>query len=206
MWNQMNVWKFNIPQKVLGLYPTIVSKFITPKIWGLGQAKLNAMYEKYTGTSHLEIGPGPDPYRHCILTKLSIMDLNESVLDTIRKTYPHPEFETYTGDILNQAHYHNQLNASLASFNLMHCISEPAKWLKFFHNVDSVLEPGGVLFGASVHNLNPLSKCLNTLGIFHNRHDTVDIIKIALKQSYSVVELQNYRNCLVWVLRKNNNK
>ena len=189
----MNIWKSgNFPRS---LYSATVKSAITPYIWGLDNEMIDSMY-RYTNKDHLEIGPGPDPYNHNMLTDVTYVDINKSVLDNIN----HPFGTCVQADILEADL--NKRFMSAACINVMHCIPEPNKWSRMFFNTKNVLVPEGVLFGASVLDKHPFSKFLNAIGWFHNKHDSLESIETLANPYFDTLYLEQIGHCAVFAFRK----
>ena len=71
-----------------------------------------------------------------------------------------------------------------------------------FYNTNIQRKPDGVLFGATVLNTHPLSKLLNTLGVFHNKHDTIEDIHRFAKSHYKEIALNRVGHCATFKLQK----
>ena len=195
----MNVWN-SLGKLPVCLYPKIVQSGITPHVWGLPQSVAADMYDRHVRKTHLEVGPGPSPYDFCLTTSVTFMDVNAHVLKAAQAAVPHAD--VWRGDILNSSELPPQRFTSLGCFNVMHCIPDKNKWSRLMYSASRALEPGGVLFGATVLNTHPASRILNAAGIFHNRHDSLDDIALWSREGFRRIYLKQVGSCAIFALAK----
>lgn len=201
----MNVWKSHLFGALMtSIYPKVVQSFIIPHLWKLDKHIMTDLYSTYTGHLHLEIGPGPNPHLHNRKTTyVDFMDINQSVLSTIKNNYSHPYFGLHKGSLLNIDDYPDKLYDSVSAMNVLHCIPNANKWPNFMYNTSCVLKDGGILFGCYVNNKNNnVSHVLNKAGIFHNIHDNLDMVHLFSKQYYHTILGNTIGNCDIFVLKK----
>ena len=199
----MNIWKNGMLQKCLTeMYPKIVQPIVTPYLWKLNDETIDSMYQTHTGEKHLEIGGGPNPHMHKKDSEVHFMDVNHAVLFDTKRNYNHPSFEVHYGSLLYEDDYPKATYNSIACMNVMHCVPEPNKWNKLLYNTKMVLEDGGILFGCYVKNNTPYSKVLNKMGIFHNIHDSLEVVNVMSKEYYNKIQCISVGNCDVFVLKK----
>lgn len=163
----------------------------------------NSLYSKYTRNNHLELGPGPNPFLHNKFTNVDFMDVNPSVLSTIKSNYNHPSFNLHNGSLLYKDNFPNKMYGSVSAMNVLHCIPNPNKWNLFMCNTHHVLREEGLLFGCYVNNSRTkASHILNKAGIFHNINDNLDMVHLSSKEYYHTILADTIGNCDVFVLKK----
>jgi hypothetical protein len=196
----MNVWKNKMASELLmKLYPRIVQPIIIPHMWKLDKECVDGIYKKYTGEMHLEIGAGPNSQKHRSNTTVHYLDCNMEVLLELKQK---GEYNIHYGSLLNEEDYPMEKFDSVACMNVMHCIPDPNKWAKLFYNTNNVLKEDGVIFGSCVKNNNIYSQVLNMCGVFHNVHDTNDVIELFSKRYFDKIHCGDIGNCSVFILKK----
>lgn len=188
---------------MLKIYNFWVLSISNSWIWRCPTSKQLAQYQKYRTNNHLDIGVGTGYYlKHTHWpenTKLVLMDLNPTCLETARKTIVRLSPEVYRADIFKcpQQNFQGQFT-SISMNYLLHCLpgtmNDKAVAIA---NATTMLKPGGILFGATIlsddHLQTNISKQLagfyNQKHIFSNQCDDHQSLRHALNQNLDAVEL-----------------
>lgn len=182
----------------VGLY-----RFVTPRIWRCATAQLMDNYVENISNNHLEIGVGSGYFlEHTLcpeyLQRLVLLDLNQRCLSKSAKRLKAFEPQMRHHDILMPFAQEEAKVASVGMNYVLHCI--PGSFRsneRIFTHIHSLLEDGGVLFGATLLK-QPASKgivswlfmkLLNTVGIFNNSEQTLLDLEQVLGATFSEVQL-----------------
>lgn len=193
------------------LYDAGLYRFVTGQIWRCPTQCLMDNYADNVSDNHLEIGVGSGYFLErtlCadIVRRLVISDLNRSCLakSAARLELHEPQIRRH--NILKPF---TSLGASTpASIGprftsvgmnyVLHCI--PGSIVKnqcIFRHIHSVLEEGGIFFGATLLRHDPgggvaswlLMRLLNSVGIFNNAHHTLGELRAVMQSLFSSVEI-----------------
>lgn len=162
------------------------------------------------GLRHLDIGVGTGYYlANAQLpadTQITLLDLNPSSLEAARRRIDRPGTRTLQHDVMTPIPG-DELFDSISLFYLLHCLPGPldAK-AAIFGNLKHNLQPGGVLFGATIlgdeagHNGfgRKLMAVYNKKGIFGNRGDTQLGFEAHLRQHFRDVTLKREGKVLLF--------
>lgn len=184
----------------LAIYDFALYKIVSPLLWGCTEQFLVQRYKFLCGSAHLEVGVGTGRLldrADLSNMQLGIVDLSEACIRKasrrLHRYYP----KTWRRNILKPI----ELDTSFDSISInyvMHCVvgSFAEKGCAFKH-VKTLLNPNGVLFGASVlktpqsHILARMfMKALNLLGVFNNGQDNAHELESALRRDFCYVEVQ----------------
>lgn len=199
----MKVWKTTMLTRAkISVYPKIVQKIITPKIWKLKDEDICELYTKNTKEEHLEIGAGPIPKGIRKIKNVEYMDKNYDIIEKMGGEIG--KERVHWGDLLYEWDYPNKKYDSISCFNVMHCVPEKMKWNKFFYNTNTVLNDSGIVFGCYVKNTTIFSRMLNIMGIFHNTNDCRKVIENASHPFFENVVFYTIGHCDIFVFRKRN--
>lgn len=194
------------------LYEIGLYKFVTTQLWRCPTELLLDHYRENVSDNHLEIGVGSGYFLKRTLVqkrkqRLVLLDLNDHCL---AKSAQHlqafsPRLRRH--NVLQPLSLAGGAVASIGMNYVLHCIGGSFKtnWRLFAH-LASVLEEGGVLFGATLVERPAsegvgawlLMKTLNLLGIFNNTEQRMADLKQALEASFSTVSIQRSGNALVF--------
>jgi hypothetical protein len=186
----------------LPFYDLVLYGLISRRAWGMPIARLDAHYQRYMRSNHLEVGVGTGYLLDRVEfpsgpTRLALMDLSEPCLErTARRVARHTP-EVHVQNLLEPMRHQLAPFDSIALNYVMHCIpgSFAEKHIAFLH-LASLLGPHGVLFGTTVlgegvqKNLmaRPAMWLLNAIGLFNNRHDNARDLERLLRKHFQVLE------------------
>jgi SAM-dependent methyltransferase len=159
---------------------------------------------------HLDIGVGTGYYlakaQLSSQTQVTLLDLNPSSLAAAKRRIGRPGTRTLQHDVMQPIPGDERFD-SISLFYLLHCLPGPldAKALIFGH-LKHKLQPGGVLFGATIlgdeagHNGlgRKLMAVYNKRGIFGNRQDTQVGLEAHLRQHFRDVTLKREGRVLLF--------
>lgn len=188
----------------LKLYNLWVLDISNRWIWRCSKTKQLAQFSKYTSSNHLDIGVGTGYYlKSCIMPPqptLSLMDLNLHCLNAAKKTLLKNKIDatTYHADIFKKQPALAEKFSSISMNYLLHCLPGNMKIKEAcIHNAVSMLQPNGVLFGATIlvdKNLHTsasqfLCNFYNKKGIFSNQEDTHETLLQTLNKHLVEVDV-----------------
>jgi len=159
---------------------------------------------------HLDIGVGTGYYlakaQLSSQTQVTLLDLNPSSLAAAKRRIGRPGTRTLQHDVMQPIPGDERFD-SISLFYLLHCLPGPldAKAVIFGH-LKHKLQPGGVLFGATIlgdeagHNGlgRKLMAVYNKKGIFGNRQDTQVGLEAHLRQHFRDVTLKREGRVLLF--------
>jgi SAM-dependent methyltransferase len=159
---------------------------------------------------HLDIGVGTGYYLAKAQlpadTQVTLLDLNPSSLEAARRRIARPDTRILQHDVMQPIPGGERFD-SISLFYLLHCLPGPldAK-AAIFGNLKHNLQPGGVLFGATIlgdeagHNGfgRKLMDVYNKKGIFGNRQDTQVGFEGHLRQHFRDVTLKREGRVLLF--------
>lgn len=172
---------------MLKLYNLWVLDISNQWIWRCPKAKQLEQFNKYTSSNHLDIGVGTGYYlKSCKMppqSKVSLMDLNLNCLNEAKVTLLKKQIDvtTYQADIFKEQPALSEKFSSISMNYLLHCLPGNMQIKETcIHNAVSMLQPKGVLFGATIladknlHTTPSQSLCnfYNKKGIFSNQEDS----------------------------------
>jgi SAM-dependent methyltransferase len=191
---------------ILFFYDVGVYKIWNPSIWKCPSSYLEEHYHKYVSTNHLEAGCGTgyllnrcekfkkwQDYGQKIPLELTLLDYSQGSLKWAER-----KLKMYNPTIIR----HNllrplpQVNRPFKSIGLnyvLHCLpGSLTEKEKAIINLKEVLAPEGVLFGSTVlghgaaknYSAKLVLALYNTIGSFHNKHDTLEGLKKILSNNF----------------------
>ena len=182
---------------ILKIYNLWVLNISNQFIWRCSKTIQLTQFNKYLSSNHLDIGVGTGYYlKSCKMPtqpKVSLMDLNLNCLDAAKEALLKNEIEatTYQADIFKKQSALSEKFTSISMNYLLHCLPGNMQLKETcIYNAVSMLQPHGVLFGATIladKNLHtPVSKFLcnfyNKKGIFSNQKDSHKALLQALNK------------------------
>lgn len=181
-------------------YDFSLFNFISPYLWGCNKSLLLLRYQRWCGSSHLEVGVGTgyllDRSNPEIKT-LHLLDLSEACLSTAAKRLQRYQPQIWLRNILQPIEGVEPKFDSISINYVMHCVpgSFAEKGIAFKH-LKPLLKERGILFGASVMkgpNSNILANTfmclLNGIGLFNSARDKVDQLELELKRHFRFVKI-----------------
>ena len=178
---------------VLRMYDLIVTYTSNSFIWQCSARHMTAQYNQYISHNHLDIGVGSGYYLKKVpnkLDKLALMDLNENSIQHTIKRLKKEDITSYNHNVFEE--FPESCNGfdSIGINYLLHCLPGTFETEKkdVIANSTKALNPGGVLFGATIINIDDktstiakkLMSIYNKKGIFHNTKDTQQSLESAL--------------------------
>lgn len=185
----------------LRIYDPLILGFFSSVLWRCPATRLVDGYRRHLGHRHLDVGPGtgyfleragvPDG------SPVTLLDPNVNVLGHASRRLQHLDITTIEADVLKPLPV-NGLFDSAALNGVLHCLPGPLpRKAGAVANVAAVLDPNGVLFGASILGRSGRHGWLarrmlevnNRRGTFDNLDDTEDGIREILEASFERVEM-----------------
>ena len=187
---------------LLRIYDPLVLGPILRFVWRCPSERAVALYRNHIRPRHVDVGPGsgyfidrsglPDG------SPVTLLDPNPHVLRHASRRLRRFDVTTVQADVLKPLPLQRRF-ASAALSAVLHCLPGPASRKAFaIANVAAVLEPGGVLFGATVlgrtgdHGwwARRFLTAFNRRGTFDNLDDTEDGLRTMLATSFDHVEIE----------------
>jgi SAM-dependent methyltransferase len=186
---------------VLRIYDLLALDIYGPLVWRCPTRRLVQHYAQHLGRQHLDVGPGSGYFlEHARLpagASVLLVDANRDVLAYASRRLQHLNPSVLRADVCMPLPVDQRFD-SVALNYVLHCLPGPmSRRAPTIRNIAALLEPGGVLFGATVLGTPELHTWLsraamrenNRRGIFDNLSDTEDALRDILNQSFEVVDL-----------------
>ena len=186
----------------LRIYDPLILGVFAPVIWRCSASRLLEGYRRQVGHRHLDVGPGtgyflaraglPDA------SSVTLLDPNVNVLCHASRRLQRLDVTTIEADVLKPLPIDGPFD-SAALNGVLHCLPGPLpSKAAAVANVAAVLEPRGVLFGASILGTSGRHTWLgrrildanNRRGTFDNLGDTEEGIGEILSAWFERVELE----------------
>jgi SAM-dependent methyltransferase len=199
---------------LLNLYDPLVLGPIARFVWRCPSSALLDRFSRHVRNRHLDVGPGtgyfldrsglPDG------SKVTILDPNPNVLAHTSQRLGRLDVTAVEADVLKPLDLPGPY-ASAALHLVLHCLPGPlSRKAEAIANVAAVLEPEGVLFGASVlgrsGNHTWLARrvlsLFNWRGAFDNLDDSEAGLREILEASFELVELEAIGSAAVFAATK----
>ena len=199
---------------LLDAYDPIVLGFVSWFVWRSPTSRLIEGYREHIRDRHLDVGPGtgyfiersglPDGSR------VTLLDPNTNVLKHASRRLGRLDVTVVEADVLKPLPVDGQFE--LAALNLvLHCLPGPLdRKATAVANVAAVLEPTGVLFGATVLGRSGPHSWLarrvlgafNRRGAFDNLDDTEEGLRAILAASFEHVMLETVGSTAIFSATK----
>jgi len=186
---------------LLGLYDPLVLGPVASLVWRCPTRKLLEGYRQHIREPHLDIGPGTgyfiDQSGIADGSRVTILDPNANVLEHAKRRLQRLDVTSVEADVLKPLPLDGPFK-SAALHLVLHCLPGPdERKAAAVSNVAAVLEPDGVLFGASVlgesgrhHWLaRRVLHAFNRRGAFDNLDDSEESLRALLAASFGHVEM-----------------
>jgi SAM-dependent methyltransferase len=184
-------------RRVLFFYDFFVLWFSSRLAWKCPASRVLALYNELVTSRHLEVGVGTGYFcDHCRFPSapdLWLADLNPGPLAVAARRLARHHPHTLQLNVLEPLPFAEPAFDSIGFNHVLHCLpgSMAEKGLALRH-LKGALQPGGVLFGATVLGggvtRNPLARLLmrlyNAKGVFCNRHDTPEALEAVLRENF----------------------
>lgn len=196
----------------LRVYDPIVLGFFGRIVWRCPTSRVVELYRQHTSDRHLDVGPGTGHFLEGAppTERLTLLDPNREVLAYASRRLAPRSPTTLAADVRaplpTQEHFH-----SAALTYVLHCLPGPMESkASAVRNVAAVLEPEGVLFGATVLGEprlhNPFSRLMlrlnNRRGIFDNLADTEAGLQRILEASFEEAETEIVGSVAIFSARR----
>jgi SAM-dependent methyltransferase len=195
---------------LLNLYDPIVIGVLGKLLWRFPGYPLLDLYRTRITANHLDVGPGtgylidhsglPDG------SHVTILDPNRTVLQHVTRRLRRLDVTAVEADVLKPLPIDGPFQSAALSL-VIHCLPGPTSHKALaVRNVAAVLEPTGVLFGASVLGRSADHRWLarrvlaafNRRGAFDNLDDTEAGLREILAASFETVELETFGTIAVF--------
>ncbi|WP_425450188.1 class I SAM-dependent methyltransferase [Virgifigura deserti] len=187
----------------LALYDLVVLGLSNPLVWRCPTRRILRLYDQYVTDNHLDVGVGTGWYLdRCrfpsLAPRIGLMDLNPSSLAAASRRIARYRPEQFRADVLKPVAVEAPAFQSIALTYLLHCLpGSIAQKAVVFDNLAPLLQPGGVIFGATLLRIGVvrstaarvLMRAYNRKGIFSNEADSVQALRAALDQRFRSVEI-----------------
>lgn len=196
----------------LRIYDFLVLRFFGPVIWRCPSGILTRLYDEHVGRRHLDVGPGTGYFlqraRFPADAEVTLLDPNREVLDYASRRLRDLQPRTVQADVCKPLPVEGRYDSAALSY-VLHCLPSGHK-ATAIRNVAQVLQPEGVLFGASVlgtsgpHTWVSRRALLanNRRTIFDNLDDSEDGLTTALRASFKSVDVSLVGSVAVFTARE----
>lgn len=189
--------------RVLRLYDGFVLGFSNRFVWRCPTPHLEELYREHLSRNHLDVGVGTgyfldrcgpvldastsDPPR------IVLMDLNATCLQTAAARIARYRPQMLQRNILQPVAAEGPPFDSIGLNYVLHCLPGTMfEKASVFDHLRPLLAPGGVIFGSTIlaggitRSLlaRRLMAAYNRKGVFGNRHDSLEALKVALAQRF----------------------
>lgn len=183
-------------KRTLAIYDVMILGFFSRMAWKCPSTRILQHYDDHVTANHLDIGVGTGYFLdRCRFEtdapRVALMDLNVDCLEKARSRIARYDPEVYTANVLEPLTFDVPGFDSVGMNYLLHCIpgSIAAKAVAFEH-VKALVNPGGIVFGATLlHDGVPRNRLArqvmarnNRHGIFSNTDDSLEGLRAALEE------------------------
>jgi SAM-dependent methyltransferase len=198
----------------LHIYDVLVLHIYGPLVWRCPTGRLVAHYERHLGRRHIDVGPGTGYFlKHARVpggTTVVLVDPSPNALRHAARRVARLRPAMVQADVLEPLPLSGQRFDSIALNYVLHCLPGPmASREPAIRNLAALLEPGGVLFGATVLGTpslhTPLSRLAlqqnNRLRFFDNLSDTEPQLRDLLEAAFTSVDIEIVGSVAVFAAR-----
>ena len=198
---------------LLSIYDRFVVGFMARAVLRCPIPPLLDHYRQLVGRRHLDVGPGTGYFldRAGVAggTELTLLDPNPNVLAHSSRVLERMQPTTVEADVLQPLPVTGRFDSAALNM-VLHCLPGPqSEKARAIGNVAAVLEPDGVLFGATVLGRSgshtPPAKALlavaNRRGAFDNLGDSLEGLREILSESFEEVEIDEQGSAARFVAR-----
>ena len=199
--------------RMFSVYDRFVIGFMAPVVLRCPAPLLVDRYRELVGPRHLDVGPGTgyclDRADLATETELTLLDPNPNVLSHSARVRERLGPTTVEADVLKPLPVTGPFD-SVGLNMVLHCLPGPqSEKARAIRNIAAVLEPGGVLFGATVlgrsaRHTPPARAFLalaNRRGGFDNLGDSLDGLREILSESFAEVEVDEVGSAARFIAR-----
>jgi SAM-dependent methyltransferase len=190
-------------QRTLRAYDPVVVKLSNSLVWRCPARRILAQYNRHVSATHLDVGPGTGYYLdRCHFPggspDITLLDANVDVLRYAARRLARFDPRTEAADVLKPTSLNRASFRSVALSYVLHCLPGNIDTKAVvFDNLIPLLQPGGVIFGATILSdgvdhtrlARALLRAYNRKGIFSNLHDHRHALEHALADRFSRYEL-----------------
>lgn len=198
----------------LPAYDLWVHGLSNPLAWRCPTEELLEWCNRHISANHLDVGVGsgflldrahfPRHYPRIVL-----MDLNPQALAWTARRIARYHPDTHRANLLKPIDYDGPPFESIGMNYVLHCLpGSPEEKAAVFDHLAALLEPGGVVFGATIvadGRPNLMARTLigtyNLLGIFNNSDDTEAWLRQALQRRFDRVEIERRGQVVMFAAR-----
>lgn len=187
---------------LLNLYDPLVLGPVARHVWRCPVDNLVRGYREHTRSRHLDVGPGTGYFlAKCGLpsgSRVTIVDPNRNVLAHVSRRLSALDVTAVEADVLKPLPVDGSFD-SAALHLVIHCLPGPSeRKARAVANIAAVLQPDGVLFGATVLGdggpHTRLSRAVlhtfNRQGGFDNLDDSEEVLEGLLATSFERVRIR----------------
>jgi len=167
--------------------------------WGCPTKHIIDLYNQHVSGNHLDIGVGTGYFLNkCVFAtakpRLALVDLNPNSLTTAQKRLRQYQPQAYLRNVLEPLNINTPGFDSIGLTHLLHCLPGDMQTKEIvFQHVKSLLNPGGVLFGATLLYKGVKRNLLatyqfwwtNLFGFMTNKQDDIDGLEQNLRKHFS---------------------
>jgi len=190
---------------VLRAYDLFVLGFSNRFVWQCPSRTMLERYNRHLGRRHLDIGVGTGWYLDraewpSAQPEITLLDLNENSLSMTARRLARYAPETVRASVLDPLPLGDRRFKSAAANYLLHCVpgALEGKAATLAANVRPYLEPGGVLFGATILGRGVehtrlgrrLMRLYNKKGIFSNLEDDEPGLERGIGSAFGDVRIE----------------
>ena len=199
---------------LLSVYDRFVIGFMAPRVLRTPMAPLLDQYRTLVGPRHLDVGPGTgwflDNAGLRATTQITLLDPNPDVLTHSERVLQRFRTSAVEADVLKPLPVSGPFDSAALNM-VIHCLPGPsARKTEAIRNVAAVLEPDGVLFGASVLGRSAphtrlaraFLKMANLRGGFDNLEDSMEHLRSMLERHFEEVEVTEMGSAARFVARR----
>jgi len=200
----------------LAVYDVLLFKILTGPVWGLSTERLLTLYNNRITSNHLDVGVGSgfllDTCQFpSTKPRLALMDLNDDCLNHSARRLHRYAPKCYNRNILAPISVDEPEFDSISMNYLLHCLPGTiTDKMVVFENLYKLLNPGGVIFGATIISgsdesswfAKKLMKVYNKKGVFCNTGDNIQTLESLLSAQYENLELNVIGSAAQFVITK----
>jgi ubiquinone/menaquinone biosynthesis C-methylase UbiE len=186
----------------LKVYDPLVLGFYSRRVWRCPLNLLGDNYDRHIGRRHLDVGPGTGYFLQRAQVPadadVTLLDPNPNVLAHASRRLAHLNPVAVRADVSDPLLGGRSFDSAALNY-VLHCLPGPrSRKAAAVGNVAAVLEPDGVLFGATIlgepHLHTRVGRAvlwdLNRKGVFDNRADTEEGLRSILAASFNQVAVE----------------
>jgi ubiquinone/menaquinone biosynthesis C-methylase UbiE len=186
----------------LRIYDPLVLGFFGRVVWRCPTDRLVEHYARHIGRRHLDVGPGTGYFlqraRLPADAEVTLLDPNPNVLRHAARRLAEREPSVIESDVLVPLGGDWRFDSAALNF-VLHCLPGPmSRKAAAVRNIADVLEPDGVLFGATVLGAPEVQTWLSRVAlrqnnrqeIFDNLSDTEDGLRTILRAAFEDVQIE----------------